>query len=138
MKGRIKWDTPIEAFTKKETEELVMEIFYFCRKSLGMIPRNGSYPLIWIRPRKKSGSFGEYSPHMHMIEIFSAECESLRRFVDTVIHEYTHACQPWIGVRYTAYSKKFGYQKNPFEIEARRVAKENRTECLKHLSNVFE
>lgn len=137
MKARIKWDTETSGFSRVEMHALGEEIFKFCRNTLGLKPRGGVYPLLMIRPRKKTRNYGEYSPYFHMIEIFSGECENLRRFVDTVIHEYVHSCQPWIGVRYSVYSSKFGYKKNPFEVEANRIARENRTKCIQFLRERF-
>ncbi len=137
IKQKIKWDSPIKKFTKAELYSLGDEIFYFCRNVLKLKPRRGVYPILWIRPKKKSNSYGEYCPFLHTVEIFTSECDSVRRFVDTVIHEYVHSCQPWIGVRYTVHSKKFGYQKNPFEVEARTTAKERRTKCISHLKKMF-
>lgn len=137
MKAKIKWDTEVSDFKKVELHALGEEIFRFCRKELRMKPRGGVYPYLFIRPRKRVMRYGEYSPCLHLVEIFAGECENLRRFVDTVIHEYVHACQPWIGVRYSVYSSKFGYKKNPYEIEANRVAKNSRTKCIQHLKEKF-
>lgn len=137
MKERIKWDTRIDKLSKVELYALGDEIFYYCRNILKLKPRGGVYPILWIRPKKKSKSYGEYCPFLHSVEIFAAECDTVRRFVDTMIHEYVHSCQPWIGVRYVVQSEKVGYRKNPFEIEARKIAKEKRTGCLNHLKEVF-
>ena len=137
MKTKIKWDTPIEKFKKWELYALGEAIFNFCRREVGLSPRGGAYPCLFVHPRKKSKCYGEYCPSLHMVEIYAGECENLRWFVDTVIHEYVHSCQPWIGVRYSALSSKVGYRKNPFEIEARKVAKETRTKCIQFLREKF-
>jgi len=134
---KLKWDTEIDGLTKDSLYEIANEVFYYCRNVLKLKPRGGVYPILWIRPRKKSRSYGEYCPFLHSVEIYAAECDTLRRFVDTVMHEYVHACQPWIGVRYTVQSEKVGYRKNPFEIEARTIALRERTECVKHLMEIF-
>jgi hypothetical protein len=57
--------------------------------------------------------------------------------ISTVIHEFAHSCQRFISMRYEAASEKHGYNNNPFEVEARKIAKENRTACLNHLQKVF-
>ncbi len=137
MKVELKWDTQIKDLSKKEINEVVGEIFYYCRNILKMKPRGNVYPYLRIYPRKKTECYGEYSSFLHLVEIYPSGCETLRRLVDTAIHEYTHSCQSWIGVHYSSYNKKFGYRKNPFEIEARKVAKENRTACIKHLQEIF-
>lgn len=137
MKVKLKWDTQIKHLKKREINEVVWETFYYCRNVLGMRPRGNVYPYLQIYPKKKSEFYGEYSPFLHLVEIYAGNCDTLRRLVDTVIHEYTHSCQGWLGVKYPAYSQKFGYRNNPFEIEARRVAKESRTGCIKHLQSIF-
>lgn len=134
---KLKWDTKIDSLSKGSLYEIADAVFYYCRSVLKLKPRGGVYPLLWIRPKKKSDSYGEYCPYLHTVEIYAAECETLRRFVDVVIHEYVHACQPWIGVRYTVQSEKVGYRKNPFEVEARGIAKRERTACIKYLMETF-
>ena len=133
MKEKLKWDTEIKSLTKRQLNQIGGEIFYYCRNILKMKPRGNVYPYLHIYPRKKSECYGEYSSFIHLVEIYAGECDTLRRFVDTVIHEYTHSCQGWVGVKYSAYNRKFGYRMNPFELEARRVARENRTKCIQFL-----
>jgi hypothetical protein len=137
MKIKLKWDTEIKGLNKNQLNEIAGEIFYYCRNILKMKPRGNVYPFLRIYPRKRSECYGEYSSFLHLIEIYAGECDTLRRFVDTVIHEYTHSCQRWVGVRYIAYNQKFGYRKNPFEVEARRVARESRTGCIQFLRGRF-
>ncbi len=134
---QLKWDTEISGLTKRELNGIGWEILYYCRNILGMKPRGNVYPYLHIYPRKRSECYGEYSSSPHAIEIYAAECDTLRRFVDTIIHEYTHSCQGWVGVKYSAYNRKFGYRNNPFEIEARKVAKETRTDCIRFLRERF-
>lgn len=133
MKVNLKWDTDIRDLSKQDIHALVWETFRYCRKVLKMEPRGRVYPSLHIYPRKSSDAYGEYSPYLHLVEIYSSECDTLRRLIDTVIHEYTHSCQRWLTSRYFS----LGYNKNPFEVEARRVARENRTSCIKHLQKVF-
>lgn len=134
---KLKWNTEISEFKTAELYMLVDEIFKFCRNEIGLIPRNRVYPQLIIRPRKESENCGEYCPTSHLIEIYAAECPNLRWFVDTVIHEFTHSCQRFISVRYQSASQKHGYSKNPFEVEARKIARENRAACIEHLQKIF-
>lgn len=137
MKVKLKWDTEVSSLSKTVINEIAWEIFYYCRNVLEMRPRGNVYPCLHIYPRKKSDDYGEYSSLLHLVEIYANECDTLRKFVDTTIHEYTHSCQGWVGVRYSSYNKKFGYRKNPFEVEARKISRENRTSCIKHLQIIF-
>jgi hypothetical protein len=134
---KLKWNTKTQDLSKEDLYSLGFEIFYYCRNVLGMKPKGNAYPYLHIYPKKKAKCYGEYSSYIHLVEIYPSQCHNLRMFVDTVIHEYTHSCQSWFGKRYSSYTREFGYYNNPFEVEARKVARENRTACLKHLQKVF-
>jgi hypothetical protein len=133
----MKWDTDIKTFTTPKQRKIVLEIMYWCVEELGMSPRLKRLPDLKLINKADSEMYGEYLSGAHKIIIYPDEQQNLRRLVDTVIHEFTHSCQRFISVRYNAASEKYGYKKNPFEVEARKVAKENRTDCLKHLQKVF-
>ena len=137
MTNNLKWNTDIQEFSITSQRKIVMEIIKWCNETLRIIPRFNTLPQVILRNGKKSNSYGIYDSGKHLIIIYPDEQENLRRIIDTVIHEFTHSCQKKILRGYTPASKKFGYKKNPFEVEAREVARENRTACLKHLQNVF-
>lgn len=137
MAPKLKWNTPVTKLPPGTLELISLEIFRYCRNVLKMKPRGGVYPSLVIFPRKYPNLYGQYIFYSHQIEIYPRRCKTLRRFVDTVIHEYVHSCQPWIKSRYSAQSQEFGYRKNPYEVEARRIAKEERTKCIRHLNSIF-
>jgi hypothetical protein len=134
---KIKWDTDIKGFTTHKQRKIVLEILKWCVYELGMNPRLKKMPEVKLTNKANSGLYGQYLSGKHVILIYPDEQEHLRRLIDTVIHEFTHSCQTFISVRYESASEKHGYNNNPFEVEARKVALENRTACLKHLQKVF-
>ena len=134
---KMKWNTDIKTYTTPKQRKIVLEIMNWCVDELGMSPRLKRFPDLKLINKANSELYGEYFSGAHKILIYPDEQQNLRRLVDTVIHEFTHSCQRFISVRYDAASAKHGYDKNPFEVEARKVARENRTACLKHLQKVF-
>ena len=135
--NKMKWNTDIKNYTTPKQRKIVLEITNWCVSELGMETRLKRMPEIKLINRACTGLYGEYHSGTHKILIYPDEQENLRRLVDTVIHEFTHSCQKFISRRYEAASEKHGYNDNPFEVEARKIAKENRTACLNHLQKVF-
>jgi hypothetical protein len=43
---------------------------------------------------------------------------TVKNFVKTLIHEYIHYLQPAKGGWYERWEEQYGYEKNPYEIEA--------------------
>jgi len=134
---KIKWNTDIQGYTTLKQRKIVLEILKWCASELEITPRFGKSPEVKLVNKACSELYGQYLSGKHRILIYPDEQEHLRRLVDTVIHEFTHSCQRFITVRYEAASRRYGYRNNPFEVEARLVAKKNRTACLKHLQKIF-
>lgn len=134
----LKWNTDIKTFTVSKQRKMVIEIINWCVNELGMEPRLKRIPEVKLINKADTGLYGEYLSGTHKILIYPDEQENLRRLIDTTIHEFTHSCQKFITVRYQSASEKHGYNNNPFEVEARKVAKENRTTCLNHLKGIFK
>lgn len=65
-------------------------------------------------------SFGDFYAEEEQI-IINLCGASFREVIETMIHEYQHYLQHpgW----YTRYEKKYGYDKNPYEIQANEIAK---------------
>lgn len=134
---KLKWNTDIKTLSTPKQRKIILEAMYWCIEELGMSPRLNSFPDLKLINKADSGLYGEYLSGAHKILIYPDENDNLRRLIDTAIHEFTHSCQRFISVRYYAASEKHGYNNNPFEVEARKIARENRTACLKHLQKVF-
>lgn len=84
----------------------------------------------------------KYYPHKKLAGIFissSNECQiyihnhqTLIEITNTVIHEYVHSLQrsKTFDKLYEKHQREIGYEKNPFEVEARDIAKKYEKECL--------
>ena len=59
-----------------------------------------------------------YDASINEISIKITGHRTLKNLVRTFIHEYVHYLQPEQGGWYDRYDKKFGYDNNPYEIEA--------------------
>lgn len=66
-----------------------------------------------------TGYYGLYCPENHRISIFRNNINSVDKYVQVYIHEWTHSIQKGIKKNYAKMSYKYGYHNNPFEIEAR-------------------
>lgn len=54
---------------------------------------------------------------------------TIYNLANTIIHEYIHYLQPSSGGWYERYDKKWGYDKNPYEIEAKLLGDLYAVEC---------
>ena len=67
---------------------------------------------------------------------------NLLELTDTIIHEYIHHLQFQKKSTEKDYNKKFteiGYWNNPYEVNARKLAKQNRNDCLRWvMDQLFE
>jgi|694.fasta_scaffold69768_2 Zn-dependent peptidase ImmA (M78 family) len=110
----------------------------------GSILRQASikyYPHYEVSYYKSKTKLGCYFSSQKKIVIYpkshsSEEAEKIKTIVHTTLHEICHYMQHMKNKDfkyYSIYSKKRGYQKNPFEIEANEFATKNLNECLAHL-----
>ena len=67
---------------------------------------------------RKYNELGHFKFWNNEMVIHSDLCASIRTLVSTVIHEYTHYLQP-MEKNYVALYEIHGYNKHPYEIEAR-------------------
>lgn len=113
-------------------------------KWTGGILRNESikyYPLQEVSYYKSKTKLGCYFSGQKKIVIYpkshpSNESEKIRTIVHTTLHEVCHYIQHMKNKDfkyYSIYSKKRGYNKNPFEIEANKFAANHLEDCLAYL-----
>ena len=81
---------------------------------------------------------GRYLFQGRQIVIYVYDSLDVQDLVEIVIHEFFHYLQFQKKFHEQDYNKKhneLGYENNPYEIEARHIAKQNRKECLKWVSS---
>jgi hypothetical protein len=122
-------ELPIEAFPIRKTNfcQLVVD---WCHENISH--KNTQKPNVTLSyyPHKKWG--GTYSTRSHECIIYVNNHHNVLTVTNTVIHEYVHARQKTknFDVLYEQYQREVGYENNPFEVEARKVAKKHEKECL--------
>jgi hypothetical protein len=79
---------------------------------------------------KKWGGF--YNSGKHECVIYINSYDTIKDVTNAVIHEYVHARQrnKNFDKLYEKHQREVGYEMNPFEIEAREVAKKHEIEAL--------
>jgi hypothetical protein len=109
----------------------------FCQLVIDWCHENISYKttqkpklVLSYYPHKKLG--GTYSTTGHECTIYVNSHETVLTVINTVIHEYVHARQRDKNFQkmYDRYNDEVGYENNPFEIEARNVARKYEKKCL--------
>lgn len=87
-----------------------------------------------IRYYPNKAFYGRFISWGKQIVIYIYPDLELIILVDTIIHEYIHHLQFEKKTTSNDYDKKLsevGYWNNPYEMEARKIATQNRDECLK-------
>lgn len=118
-------------------EELFNNFFDYslmwCHNTFGSLKEKDIPTLEWTfndRRLQQDGFLAEYDSSDNNIILRVTGHRTFYNLANTVIHEYVHYLQPTNGW-YTKYYKKFGYNKHPYEIEARYIAALYEVECTK-------
>jgi hypothetical protein len=104
-------------------------------------PKN-ELPRFLINYKKNKKVNGLYVSAKNELFIYVNNHDSLINFTNTVIHEFIHSRQrnelkhknndPFLKL-YAKFNSEIGYFKNPFEVEARSLAKKFESKCLKDI-----
>ncbi len=101
---------------------------------------NNKPSIVFYKNRKtKDNRYGEYHGSTNEIRIFLNKNTTIQDITDTIIHEFAHAIQhAKDGLKnYDRYTRQYGYQKNPYEKEARALAEKYAPKCLKDLNYLY-
>lgn len=113
--------------SKKKFVQLALQ---WCSANLGTIKHPYQLKIYYYPNKKYSGRFLSTNK---MIIIYVYPDLKLIDLVDTILHEFCHHLQ-FVKVsaqqEYDKKYEKFGYWKNPYEIEARKMGKRHKKECL--------
>jgi hypothetical protein len=112
--------TETSTLTRAVINKITKETIKYCIATLGV---KSSLPVPSVSVVKRVGSrrYGQYSYVDNKIKIHYNICNDVRKMIETIIHEYTHYTQNLNHYR-TLY-KKYGYDKHPQEVEARKNEK---------------
>lgn len=97
------------------------------------------YPRYKIMYRKHKSIRGRYRGATKTIEIYVHPNIKVEQLVKTILHEIQHYIQHLTDpnfAKYELFSKKVGYELNPYEVEARSFAFNQLNACLLHLKKI--
>lgn len=105
--------TDLSLFKIKKIASLTL---LYCMTKLGT-HKYKSVPKVSVINNPDLNYFGVFKCDTNTIVINRAYATNVKLFIQTLIHEYTHYLQNM--TQYNQIYKKVGYDKHPFEIEAR-------------------
>ena len=110
--------TPLWFLDKQTVTDIVRLTDDWCGKNLG---RKGELTI----EIKKQGWFetpcyGGYDEDNQIILLYTNRCFNIKDLIRCLLHEYTHHLQDLR--EYDKLNEKYGYDKNPFELEAHKVS----------------
>ena len=89
----------------------------WCRTNMGTNRRKKYDPTItYYKSMEGDLDMGEYRYWDNEIIIYYNNCGNIKNLIRTIIHEWQHQLQPM--TKYESLDTKYGYRKNPLEIEA--------------------
>lgn len=106
----------------------------WCINNLGNPLKTISPTIILKNDKRVKNMYGFYMDQN--ITIHLSTTKTTRQMVSTIIHEYCHYLQSPRISRFTKYWKlndKFGYNNNPFEIEARQFESLYLNSCYNYI-----
>jgi len=119
----LKINTPTRKLSKKQKSRIVALTIKWCRSALGENNKRKNKLGYCLRPQPlmhkliNGECHGQFDYRENILDIYIDNNKSIKSLIITTIHEYTHHLQP-IRKRYYELDKKYGYWKNPFEIQA--------------------
>ena len=113
--------TDTSTLTRTVINKITKETIQYCVATLG-VRKNLDIPTVSVVKRGRSRRYGQYDYGCNHIEVFYNTCGTVQMLIQTIIHEYTHYTQD-VKRKYHKLLAKYGYDKHPQEVEARRNEK---------------
>ena len=121
----------LDTYTTPELRKMGLQLITIVRKTLG----HGNKPSPKLKIRNGlTNLYGQYD--YESLVINPSTCETVDKFVKTIIHEYTHHIQKGLKKNYDSSVKKHGYNNCPFEIEAISNAKKYKKKVWKEVKRL--
>ena len=129
----MKLSTNLESLSRSELLKLNKCLIMACSEVLGSSNT-------MVRTTKQNSPYykGYVDIEDNRILIFRSSIKDIREYVEIFIHEWTHSRQKKISKMYYKMDSKYGYDKNPFEIEAKENEKKFRPEVWKITKNLIK
>jgi hypothetical protein len=96
-------------------------------------------PKLTIKYYRSKKWGGLYLFKSHECIIYVNSHQTILQVTNSVIHEYVHARQrnKQFSKQYEQFQQEVGYDKNPYEVEAREVAEKYQLECMNSILGEF-
>ena len=105
----------LQDYTTRELRTIGLNVLGVTRKVLG----HGNKPVPKFKIRNNVCSYYGMYEYDYSITINPKNCKTMKMYVRTIIHEYTHHIQKGLKRNYTSSVNRNGYYDSPFEVEAR-------------------
>lgn len=121
----MKLRTKLNELTPQDHKYIVGLTVKWCREFLGENNRRKTKFKVFVGPQPKrelkhiGACYGHFDCLKNKLSVFPEHNKTVKELIQTTIHEYTHYTQP-IRSKYYTYDEQYGYQRNPFEVVARR------------------
>ena len=110
----------------------VIKIMRWCEKNIGINHRRKYWPLLeYHSGRGQYGDCGDYDFDDNLITVYKGSHRSVINLIHTIIHEWCHYMQS--KKKYYQYDLEYGYENNPFEIQANEIAELNKFQCKRDI-----
>jgi len=122
------------SITEEELNEFFDYALQWCQKKFGKV-KGKELPHIeweWNEPwYQKKKLLALYDKEDNVVSLRIQGHRTIYNLANTVIHEYIHYLQPTHANWYERYDRMYGYQNNPYEIEAYHLGDLYAVECAK-------
>lgn len=127
-------NTSVAEWSYAEKNALAQRVFRWCKQNMGINRRYKQLVSISVRKNHyEPDVYGAFCSDENQVVVYYNNIKKLRVLVGTIIHEYQHSRQP-VKSKYYIYAKKYGYWKNPLEVDAREVEKKYLPIVIRYLN----
>jgi hypothetical protein len=106
-----------------------IRVMTWCKSNIGLNRRRHYLPILeW---HSSGEDCGDYDFEDNIISVYKSQHNSVLEIIHTIIHEWCHYKQS--KKKYYKFDEEFGYNKNPLEIQADKIANELKFKCRKDL-----
>lgn len=117
-----------------ETQYKIVQLTHaWCKETLPAPKRRRRKPLCVMVHKSIVQEYGNYCPRNNWLTINLGVCNNIYDIVSTTIHEYVHYIQDL--KHYAKFEREVGYDKNPYEVEAREYEMEQTKKCWEQIKS---